>query len=65
MPYKSDQQRKYFHYAESKGLIKPSAVKEFDEASKGMKLPNKVEPTSKNRFSKLHKHMNKQSGGYV
>lgn len=50
MPYKSDQQRKYFHYAESVGKIKPSVVKEFDEASKGKKLP---------KFVKLKKKLKK------
>lgn len=42
MPYKSDAQRKYFHAALDRGEIKPSTVEEFDKASKGMKLPNKV-----------------------
>lgn len=54
IPYKSDKQRKYFHYAESKGLIKPSVVNEFDEASKGMKLP---EYSKKSKFKKLSKHL--------
>jgi hypothetical protein len=40
MPYVSDAQRKFFHTdtAKKEG-IKPSTVKEFDQASKGMKLP--------------------------
>jgi len=42
MPYKSDAQRKYFHYAESKGKISPKVVKEFDKASKGKSLPEHV-----------------------
>ena len=41
-PYKSDAQRRYFHYAEKAGKIKPSVVKEFDQASKGKKLPEHV-----------------------
>lgn len=41
-PYISDKQRRYFHYAEKAGKIKPSTVKEFDKASKGMDLPEKV-----------------------
>lgn len=45
MPYKSDKQRKYFHYAEKAGKISPKVVKEFDEASKGMKLPERVKKT--------------------
>lgn len=39
MPYKSNQQRKYFHWAEEQGKISPKVVKEFDQASKGKKLP--------------------------
>lgn len=42
MPYKSQQQRKKFHVMEQKGQISPSVVKEFDEASKGKKLPAHV-----------------------
>lgn len=42
MPYKSDQQRKYFHAAEARGEIPEATVKEFDKASKGMKLPKKA-----------------------
>lgn len=42
MPYKSDAQRKYFHVAQKKGDISAKVVKEFDKASKGMKLPYKV-----------------------
>lgn len=45
MPYKSDQQRKFFHTMGAlKAGIKPSTVKEFDKASKGMSLPEKVHP---------------------
>jgi hypothetical protein len=39
MPYKSDAQRKYFHYLESKGKMPKSTVDEWDEASRGMDLP--------------------------
>lgn len=42
MPYKSDKQRKFFHAAESRGEISPKVVAEFDKASKGKKLPEKV-----------------------
>lgn len=40
MPYKSLAQERFFHTqtAKDKG-IKESTVKEFDEASKGLKLP--------------------------
>ena len=50
MPYQSAAQRRYFHAAEARGEISPETVKEFDKASKGKKLPEKV---SKKRFSKL------------
>lgn len=39
MPYKSDAQRKAMHAKAVRGEIKKSVVKEFDAASKGMKLP--------------------------
>ncbi len=40
MPYSSNAQRKFFHTqtAKDKG-ISPAVVNEFDQASKGMKLP--------------------------
>lgn len=42
MPYKSDAQRRFFHSAGAKKAdITPAEVKEFDSASKGMKLPEK------------------------
>lgn len=42
MPYKSDAQRKFFHTATArKKGITAATVKEFDQASKGMKLPKK------------------------
>jgi len=40
-PYKSEAQRRYFHVAEKEGKISKKVVKEFDEASKGKKLPKK------------------------
>ncbi len=42
MPYKSDAQRGFFHANEGKKGITKKVVDEFDQASKGMKLPAKV-----------------------
>ena len=42
MPYRSDAQRRYFHYALSKGKLPADLVKEYDDASRGMKLPEKA-----------------------
>lgn len=42
MPYSSDSQRRFFHAAEERGDISHETVSEFDEASKGKKLPEKV-----------------------
>lgn len=50
MPYKSDAQRKYFHAAEERGEISPKTVKEFDEASKGKKLPERVKKKVRKRM---------------
>jgi hypothetical protein len=54
MPYASKKQERFFHTktARDKG-IKPSTVKEFDKASKGMKLPEYAKGSSK--FKKLKK----------
>lgn len=48
MPYKSEAQRKFFHTqtAKDKG-ISDKTVKEFDEASKGMKLPKRKKKAGK------------------
>lgn len=51
MPYSSNQQRKFFHSPGAKKAgISEEQVNEFDNASKGMKLPDK-----KNKFSKIKK----------
>ena len=42
MQYKSDAQRKKFHALLSDGKISPKVVLEFDEASKGKDLPERV-----------------------
>lgn len=42
MPYKSRAQQAKFHAMEAEGKISPEVVDEFDQASKGMKLPQKV-----------------------
>lgn len=51
MPYKSLKQERFFHTqtAKDKG-ISPETVKEFDKASKGMKLP---------KYSRLRKKLGK------
>lgn len=48
MPYVSDKQRKYFHTktARKKGITK-AMVDEYDEASKGKKLPEKIKKKRK------------------
>lgn len=53
MPYKSDAQRRFFHTdtAKKKGIT-PEQVAEFDEASKGMKLPEKAEMHSGEKAEK-------------
>lgn len=43
MPYKSDKQRKFFHTQTAKKQgITADMVKEYDQASKGKKLPERV-----------------------
>lgn len=50
MPFKSEAQRKFMNAAASRGDISKKTVDEFNQASKGMKLPEK-----KNKFKKLKK----------
>jgi len=59
MPYKSDSQRRYFHYAESKGKISHKTVAEFDKASKGMDLPEhkQLKKMMDKRMKERHKTM--------
>ena len=42
MPYKSRAQQRAFHAKEKAGEISPEVVAEFDQASKGKKLPERV-----------------------
>lgn len=58
MPYASDKQRKYFHWAEENGKISPKTVKEYDKASKGKDLPEYA--PKKKRFNKLREKMGKK-----
>lgn len=55
MPYKSDSQRRYFHAAEQRGEISKKTVNEFDKASKGKKLPEKVKPKDLDELKKIIK----------
>jgi hypothetical protein len=41
MPYKSDAQRRKFHAMLNRGEIDKATVDEWDQASKGKKLPEK------------------------
>lgn len=59
MPYKSDSQRRYFHAAEARGEISPSVVHDFDQASKGKKLPEKVR--KKKPHGSLHEYLKKHN----
>lgn len=53
MPYKSDAQRRFFHSSGAKKAgISKETVKEFDEASKGMKLPE-------HKYKKIRKILGK------
>ena len=59
-PYKSDAQRKKFHQLLKEGKISEKTVKEFDEASKDKKLPERVRPKTiqdlKNEYNRKYKH---------
>jgi hypothetical protein len=46
MPYKSDSQRRFFNSPAGKKKVGAKVVKEFNEASKGKSLPEKVSKTA-------------------
>ena len=52
MPYKSEKQRKKFHAMLKRGEISKEVVDEFDRASKGKKLPERVKPKKGKRNAK-------------
>lgn len=56
MPYKSAAQRRKFHAMEARGEISHKTVKEFDKASKGKKLPEKVHKSEDKEFVKRMRH---------
>lgn len=49
MPYKSDRQRRKFHAMLARGEISAKTVHEYDEKSKGKKLPERVRPKRSKR----------------
>jgi len=49
MPYKSDAQRKFFHAAAKRGDIAEDVVEEWDKASKGRSLPERVKSKKKKK----------------
>lgn len=49
MPYKSKAQAAKMHVLEKQGKINPAVVEEFDEASKGKKLPQHVKKRLRKR----------------
>jgi hypothetical protein len=50
MPYRSDAQRKFFHANEKKLKKQGVNIKEWDDASKGMSLPEHVSDKPKKRL---------------
>lgn len=60
MPYKSDRQRKFFNSPTGKSKLGQEKVNEFNQASKGMKLPDHAvgspkEPRPKSRYTDMMK----------
>lgn len=61
MPYKSDAQRRFFH---SEGAVKAgiskATVKEFDKASKGKSIPEKVKTEDQKFVERMKPYMRKK-----
>ena len=65
MAYKSDAQRRKFHQLAKEGKISQATVDEFDKASKGKKLPERVKPkkaTAPMSVAELKKVIEKKYG---
>jgi len=60
-PYVSDAQRKKFHAMENRGEISHATVHEFDEASKGKKLPEHVHKAAESKHDRCVEHVKEQS----
>lgn len=60
MPYKSEKQRRYMNWAANEGKISKGVVDEFNQASKGMKLP---ETADQNYGSHRYSHILKNKKG--
>lgn len=59
MPYKSEAQRKFFHTATAKSKgIDYKTVKEFDESSKGLKLPKRKKKSAVSVMQAVSKRVN-------
>jgi hypothetical protein len=52
MPYKSQAQRRKFHAMEARGDISHATVREFDQASKGKALPERIGPRPQSRYAR-------------
>ena len=52
-PYRSEAQRKKFRALLEEGKISPSVVSEFDKASRGLKLPERVNPKGPKKIASI------------
>ncbi len=52
MPFRSESQRKFMNAAAARGEIKQSTVDEYNKASKGKHLPEKVKTPRLNKYFK-------------
>ncbi len=53
MPYRSQAQRRKFHALLAEGKIAPEVVAEYDRASKGKKLLERVKPKQKKKVKSI------------
>ncbi len=55
MPYASHAQRRLFHAKLKRGELSKKVVDEYDAASKGKKLPNRVSAAKERAFERSRK----------
>jgi len=59
MPYRSDAQRRFFHAALKRREISKATVEEYDKASKGKDLPERVHPKDKGAHHHIKERLRK------
>jgi site-specific recombinase XerD len=65
MPYASEAQKRWFHWAAKNGKIDPKVVEEYDRESEGKKLPERLGVRDPKRLVKYTKDDGEKKAGVL